>query len=138
MREIEFRGKRVDNGEWVEGWLVKDAEGACFIACTSNSSPPISAWKVKSLSGSHDMVILGACEIIPETVGQYTGLKDKTGKKIYEGSEISYLGLGSIFTGKVMWCEANLTWVVNAVDGDGLRQRPFLVHIKNPELMEQK
>ncbi len=66
---------------------------------------------------------------------EFTDRKDKNCKEIYKGSKIRYLSLGSVFTGKIIWCEANLTWVVEAVDGDGLHQRLFLAHIKNPELM---
>ena len=72
-REILFRGKRTDCGEWVEGDLLHYESGEMAIC------------KGFSKYGYEATEIIGRYKVIPETVGQYTGLTDKNGVRIFEG-----------------------------------------------------
>ena len=66
MKEILFRGRRIDNDEWVEGYLFK-------------------TWNRTYLLWGMTGDVPNMVEVKPETVGQFTGLSDKNCKKIFDG-----------------------------------------------------
>ena len=132
MREILFRGKRTDNGEWIEGFYSHSGDKTYIIF---DNGFAISYFKMK--------------EVLPETVGQFTGLTDKNGKKIFEGDIVEFTdkyrrkGRSDIvfedFKWKYRWRyygENPIVWI--GIDVSSTKFEVIGNIYDNPDLLEEK
>lgn len=138
MREILFRGKRIDNGEWITGHLLRYEDGRARI---NPSHTDIFCYEA-----DRSTIQTVAYEVDPETVGQFTGrADDNNGKKIFEGDVIKEVDAEGIFCdcGVVCWNDLFSAWHLGKMTT--LFGSPHVARYEvignihdNPELLEAK
>ena len=89
-KQIEFRGKRIDNGEWVYGYYVYDYRKEIHYIFTNIVGITNAGFKPKQCDYQLDCF-----EVDPSTIGQFTGLVDKNEKRIYEFDIVEAWSQGS-------------------------------------------
>ena len=136
MREILFRGKRIDNGEWVEGFYYK----AKYYKTDTELSDYITIPHPDEMYRGSDHIL-----VEPETVGQFTGLYDKYGKRIFEGDIINCYTLSRVRdyeNSVVRWNEVLLCFMAgrnSLYGGHAADIYEVIGNIHdNPELLEGK
>lgn len=106
MREILFKAKRIDNGEWVEGYLFDngfDGEEKKYF---------VGGLIIEEYKGTAcdewDITGIDFCEIDPETICQFTGLCDKNGKRIWENDVVWLVCDGKEHIYQIVWDNSEL------------------------------
>ena len=138
QREIKFRGKRLDNGEWAYGAFVPDE--------LEQTHGKMVTWGfIRRYRPNQTVESVEMIEVDRNTVGQYTGLHDKNGKEIYEGDIVKLCDTNPIlFRVEIILARYGYKTVFKLLDDGTIAQCYFLdkcevvgnIH-DNPELLKE-
>lgn len=147
MRQIKFKGKRKYCDEWVEGYysyLFNDKVKEYIHQIT------VQIFEQANIDYPYPTCETISCEVIPETVGQFTGLTDKNGKEIYEGDivlftwfsygeyelETEYQGYIDFLNGSFLFCCEHGNYPLSELEFDSESDIEVIGNIHdNPELL---
>lgn len=146
MREILFKAKRIDNDEWIEGYLFDngfDGEEKKYF---------VGGLTIEKYNGTAcdewDITGIDFCEINPETICQFTGLCDKNGKRIWESDVVWLVYNGEEHIYQIVWDNSELDFkATNGEENYGTNYEYLLCCeeievigniFDNPELLQEE
>lgn len=121
LENIKYKAKRIDNGEWIYGSLIRSTAGV-----------KERAYIVDNFSSMSDYSVVG---IDHSTICQFTGLKDCEGKELFEHDLIHFVGFTN--TAEVIWSEGNYAFMVVS-ENEPLYLLPHVLEIGKIERVGNK